>query len=401
MQVGELFVAIGVKGTEKTISAFNNVQKGIGEVKKVSLETKAAILGAIYALEKLMSSSAQKGQDLGALSGYLGDNVKVIQQLEYAAQQAGISVQEFRSSLMSLYQAIGNIRAGEGAPKWFSFFAQSVGGFDIEKAYVDREYVLKKIQQFARMNFSGDELILRNKALEGFGLSPDFIGKLHNKDVFTNPYQFKAPIYSEGQVKSLGNVSVGWENLKTKWEVFFGKFTADKGEKIVTNLTKLSDALIKLATALGNLLEKTGAIDLLQKLIDWTIIILDTLGYYLNKNVNDVKKSEEVKKTEEKSLFKEALKLTGTIIKEELFNNNEKDYRESLSNLFNFSPNQSGIITPPTPLLPSQARNTTSASVNQNIYFQHAGNDYNRVKDSMKQVILDTWNQLPPHVWST
>jgi len=409
VQAGELFVALGVKGVEKTVSAFENVYKGIDGVKKVSLEAKAAILSAIYAFEKLSQSAIQTGTHLGSVASYLGIGVKELQQWEYAAQQAGISNEQFESSLMSVYKVISDIRSGEGAPKWFSFFAQNVGGVDLEKAYQNPLYLLQKIQQFARSKFSGEDLILRNKALEGFGLSPDFIGKITNKDVFSNPYQFKPgfSFLSDTETKKLTDLGVQWDNLGQKIKMFFAHFTAKNGKDILDFFDNMTNKIIYLTQKLEEFY------DVLKKIYDSSGIknLLDKSNKISEKNPQFITKDEynKIKDALTNELSKKPLELKNNPIKSWIENiNNElksngtnSDYRDMLENLFNFSPNQSGIITPPTPLLPSQPGNTTSASVNQNIYFQHAGNDYNRVKDSMKQVILETWNQLPPHVQAT
>jgi len=366
MQVGELFVAIGVKGVEKTVSAFENVYKGIDGVKKVSLEAKAAILSAIYAFEKLSQSAIQTGTHLGSVASYLGIGVKELQQWEYAAQQAGISNEQFESSLMSVYKVISDIRSGEGAPKWFSFFAQNVGGVDLEKAYQNPFYLLQKIQQFARSKFSGEDLILRNKALEGFGLSPD--------------------------------LGVQWDNLGQKIKMFFAHFTAKNGKDILDFFDNMTNKIIFLTQKLEefyNVLKKISS----------SLGITDFI-----KKASSIRNPFEPLPTDKTSVEKKEILEKEMKKSENLFSkpmdfifDKYNEFLDKLSNIFDFIPNnqQAGIITPPTPLLPSQPGNTTSASVNQNIYFQHAGNDYNRVKDSMKQVILDTWNQLPPHVQAT
>jgi len=57
-QISELFVAIGVKGSEKTLSALANTRMSISSIASTSLEAKAAILGMAYALERLTTSAA-------------------------------------------------------------------------------------------------------------------------------------------------------------------------------------------------------------------------------------------------------------------------------------------------------------------------------------------------------
>lgn len=419
MQAGELFVAIGVKGAEKTVAAFSKINYGVGEIKKTSLEAKAALLAVVYTIERLTSGAANEGMHLQALSTYLAVGVKDLQKWEYAAQQAGISNEQFESSLVSITKKIAQIRLGEGVPDKFSLFAQKIGGFDIEKSYQDRKYALEKIQQLANLKLNPADQLVRNSILEAFGLSPDFIGKIESKDVFSNVNKFKPgfSFLSQDEVKKLSDVKVQWDNIEKKVEMFFAHFTAKNGKEILTQLSDLSDHILAVADSLTILLDRLKVFKLLGDAAEGWDTIFKTLA---------PNESEEQKAAVD-SLYKQQLKAVdeynskkieqiGNFVPS-LFSNfkssvlesksylnppHNENFQDILSNLFNFFPNNNeGIITPPSPLRPNNSSTNQTVNVSQNLNFQHEGKEYNRIQDASKTGILYAMKQTPAYAQAT
>src|SRR5581483_1123829 len=100
-KVGDLFVELGIRGSEKTISAFTNVKQEMGGLASMSLEVKAAIVGALYALEQLVAHSNALGTNLATTSTVLGVSAKTLQQYGYAALQVGSNLEEVEGSFKS------------------------------------------------------------------------------------------------------------------------------------------------------------------------------------------------------------------------------------------------------------------------------------------------------------
>lgn len=417
MQAGELFVAIGVKGAEKTVEAFSKINYGVGEIKKGSLEAKAALLAMVYAIERLTSGAANQGMHLQALSTYLTVGVKDLQAWEYAAQQAGISNEQFEASLVGITKKIAQIRLGEGVPDKFSLFAQKIGGFDIEKSYQDRKYALEKIQQLANLKLNPADQLVRNSILEAFGLSPDFIGKIESKDVFSNANRFKPgfSFLSQDEVKKLSDVKVQWDNLEQKVEMFFSHFTAKNGKEMLQQLSDLSDHVLALAASFTILLEKLKVFKLLGDASEgW-----DTIFKAFAPNQSDDQKAavdtqyKQLLKEEDKyneikkeqitnfvpSLFQE---LKDTILNDKLYLNPRynENFEDILGNLFNYYPNNSAI-TPPSPLRPNNSNSNQTINVSQNLNFQHEGKEYNRIQDASKTGILYAMKQTPAYAQAT
>src|ERR1700744_4238817 len=102
MDIGSLFLNLGIKGSEKTVGALTDVKKGLGELGSMSLEAKAGIVAAMYALEQLFATSGKAGTDLTNFNAITGESVKTLQQYQYAARQVGVSNQEVEGSFKTL-----------------------------------------------------------------------------------------------------------------------------------------------------------------------------------------------------------------------------------------------------------------------------------------------------------
>jgi len=62
--LGEFFIKLGISGQEKVSKALKTVKGGLQELADTSLETKAAIAGVIYGLERLTGYASTVGMDL-------------------------------------------------------------------------------------------------------------------------------------------------------------------------------------------------------------------------------------------------------------------------------------------------------------------------------------------------
>lgn len=244
MNAGELFVNLGIKGSEKTVGALSGVTKGLGEAKSMSIEAKAAILGAVYAFERMMANSSKAGTDLTNFAALTGLAAKDLQQWQWAAMQAGDSTEDFTSSLKGVQQSVNNMLLNKSAPEYIGLIAKNVKNFDPTKLR-DTFYLMTKLQEAAQ-NMPAD---LGTTMLRSFGLGDPTIAAMR-RNAFT-PDQFaKAPIYGDKEVASLDKANIAWTNLGNKVEMAFGHFNAKHGVQIVNELSAIADSAIHLAESL-------------------------------------------------------------------------------------------------------------------------------------------------------
>lgn len=427
VQLSEFFISLGVKSSEKTIAALSGVRQGLGGIRDISLEAKAAILGAVYALERLMSSSANQGASLSNLTTFLGlSSGKQLQQWQYAAKQAKVSTEEFNSSLKSVYDKMTQMRLSKGAPEGINFMP----GFDVNRAYNDVFYVLdqaKKLANSKTVDIPTQDFILKN-----FGLSENMVAAMR-KGVFNDKNFKAAPFYSDSEIKKLNDVSILWDNLETKVEMFFGHFTAENGKGIVKNISDITTQVLKLSVAFEKLLENAHAFKLIKDSFSgWNTILdsinnritgkksqdeiqqqkankrlLDTLQEEdkLRKSIQNKKKQEEQKNVNENFNF---LSLKFNDLKSKFLNSFDNkfngidklnavngnvitNYSDILSlfnkkNDFSVVPNLSSNNNP--------QNNVQNTTISPNLYFQHEGREYAAIQDSVSKAINDTWKQL-------
>lgn len=273
MNIAELFVNLGIKGSEQTVGALGSVRKGLGEVTSMSLEAKAAILAALYGLEQMAAKSGATGTGLTNFAALTGLSAKTLQQWQYAARQAGISGEELTGSLKNVQNAMTNIRLNKGAPEGFAIVKNAVG-LDTSRLK-DTFYVLGQLQKAAQA-LPQD---VGNSVLKSFGLSEGTIAAMR-RNAFNASTLLKAPLYSDSEIGSLNKSNIAWSNLGNKIEMAFGHFNAKHGLQLVTDIDKITTAFFRLTEQLENLNNK------------WSV--LETAGHLLEGIANTLKLISEI-----------------------------------------------------------------------------------------------------------
>lgn len=364
MNVGELFVSLGVKGADQSAKAVDGVRKGLGEVRSMSLEAKAAIIGVVYGLERLMSNSAKTGTDLSNFNALTGLSTKNLQQWQYAARQAGISSEEFTGSIKGVQQSMTNMMLGKGAPEGMAMLANKVG-FDPKRAR-DTFYVMEQLQKFAK-TVPPD---VANAMIKSFGVSEGTIAAMR-KGVF-NPEMFKrAPVYSDKEVNQLSKVDVAWSNLGTKIQMAMGHFTSKHGMQLVKDVTVLVDLMVKLAETLVTIGEKLKVFEVFKDTIK---LINESLTGVVSLMGGDVK-------------AREIGGAIGSLFTKDFTSKNSKDseakYQQQLLN--RISPKVNA---------PNSSQNVNNHDVTMNLNFNHDGKDAHKTGASVHKSIKDAYRQI-------
>lgn len=256
MKIAELFVALGVKGGDTTKRSLEGVKSGMGEIKSMSLEAKAAIVGVVYALEKMMSASAKKGTNLLDFATLTGLSTKQLQQWQYAAIQAGGSAEDLQTSVRNVQQSMTNMQLGKGAPEGIKVMAEQLERmgekFDFKRAGNDPFYVMTQAQKFLQ-----SDVPARFKATmaRSLGLSDGTMAAMM-RGAFSPDMLNKAPVLSDNQIGQLNKVDVAWKNLGLQVERAFDKFTSKHGLQIASDIGKITVEVFKLVDGLTRIAEK-------------------------------------------------------------------------------------------------------------------------------------------------
>lgn len=349
MNVGELFVSLGVKGADKTVGALTSVSKGMGDIKHMSLEAKAGILAALYGLERLFAASGQAGTGLTNFNALLGVSAQTLQKYQYAARQMGVANQDVEASFKGLQSTMTKTLMGEGAPKGLARLAMLTGGItpeDINQFAKSPELLMQRLQQYA---LKEKNVGLRNEVLKSFNISDAMIAAM-SRNAFTPESLGKAPVYGDKEIESLNRSNIAWSNLGVKIEMAVGKFNSMHGGTLVRDIDKITTALIKLTGQLILLADKWKIFEALSKVMNF--------------------------------LGDAAAAKPGTVLGEKHL---EKKGLDWLMN----------AITPFAGESAGAGGGNQNLTVNQNLNFQHDGTDHKKTGESVKKAVRDAYRQIP------
>lgn len=361
MTIAELFVNLGVKGTEKATKEVGNVKNSLGDVASSGLAAKAAIVGVIYGLERLMSQSAKTGTSIAQFSAFTGISGETLQRWQYAARQAGESSDELMGNIKSVQAAMTSMLTGHGAPEGMAMLANKVG-FDTSKAR-DTIYVMQKLQEYA--NATKNTPDLANRVMASFGLSEGTIAAMR-RNSFTAANLAKAPIYSDKESAQLNKVDVAWSNLGQKIQMAVGHLTAKHGMTLVNDVSQLANAFLKCVDAVTTLVEKLKLLQVLGKVFEgWTLIFnaigKGTQSLLGNANEKNIKNWKGLKK-------------------------------DPVSMLSDWIGDK---IVSPTPAYAHGGNKTINNNISQNLHFQHDGKDHARTGHEVKRAVQGALRQMP------
>lgn len=359
MTIAELFVNLGIKGDGSAKKALGGVKTGLGEVRSMSLEAKAAIIGAIYALERMMTSSMGAGTGFMNFASLTGLSAQELQKWQYAARQVGVEGAELEGSIKAVQTSMTNMLLGKGKPEGMAMLANKVG-FDMNKAR-DTFYVMQQLQKFVQQ-VPAD--VGANLA-KSFGLSDNIISAMQ-RNAFRPDVFAKAPTYSDNEISNLNRAQVIWSNLGNKVQMAFGRFTAKHGPGIAGDVSTLVDKILLLSEALVRLSEKLEIFKAIGKSIEGMAMIADLI-------------TGKDKKTDTSfGGFVEAWK--GSNIES---GEKQKAYGDQM--LADFMAKRAGEK--------AGSQTINNVNVNQNLNFQHDGKDAKKTGDSAAKGVKNAIRQ--------
>lgn len=293
MDVGELFVSLGIKGSDKTIGAIDGIKKGLKDTASVSLEAKAAIIGAMYALERLFSASGHAGTDLKNFNTLTGVSTQTLQQYQYAARQAGATNEEMEGTFKSLQRTMTEAaylgKAPEGLGRVSMVLGRNITSAEVA-SYIKRpqDMISGILQEYAQKE---PDPGLRNWALNSFGIG-DGISAAMARNEFRPDVFKRAPTYNDREINNNDKANIGWSNLGTKIEMAIGHFNAAHGGQLVKDISMIADKVLNLANSFERLSEKIHLFEGIGKVFEGWKIIFDEII----KVVDSINKMKDPKK---------------------------------------------------------------------------------------------------------
>jgi hypothetical protein len=410
MTIAELFVNLGVKNEGSAQKALTGVHKTLGEISSTSLAAKAAIVGVIYGLERMMSYSAQMGMGLKQFTDFTGLSTDALQRWQYAARQSGVSAGEMTASIKGVQQAMGDMLLGKGAPEGMGLFPRTVG-FDMKKAQ-DTFYVMEKLKESSRIA----PPTIANPVLKSFGLGENTIAFLKTTKVELDKIK-PSNLFSGGEISQLSKVEVAWSNFGRKLEMAMGHLTAKHGLTIVKELSNVTDQVLRLADTLALLSTRFKVFEVGANAIEGISNTLKLVNELSDKLAGKESKKGDLlytapgKETVPGFSDSPAMKFLRSV-KDELF---QDDFTKRFRGPGDAASDK--VAKAPAPAkfpgrlpqwgkapLPSAAfspsvqksapAKTTVNNIKQDLNFQHDGKDAKQVGDSAAKAVRDAFRQM-------
>lgn len=274
--IGELFVSLGIKGGDKTLGQLEKTQDGMGKIRDLSFEAKAAIAAAAYAIEKLFQASGQHGLQLSSLSTVLGTSTKALQEYEYAAKLAGVSNEQLAGTFLGLSKTSAQILRGEAKPLGLNAVMDALRkagqpltftgpGNSLQNAAAHPEILLQALQKYAQIE---KDVGLRNLNLESFGISdPNLLAALVNNKFNAKTFG-QANILGGGEVKALNQNREKLEAIGDKLTVSMERELGKFGPEFLKDLDALVPKITALVDAFGEMVRKTSALQIMGKIFE-------------------------------------------------------------------------------------------------------------------------------------
>jgi hypothetical protein len=275
VEIAEFFVSLGVKGSEKAVSAIGGVFDRMKKLGTASLETKAAIIGAFYAVEQGIVKAGAMGIALKQFNTLTGLSTKMLQQYQYAGKAVGLTNEQVAQTFTELRTQFRDmIKAGGDAPQYLYRFEQALADVGIhlkpgeEAEWVHHpEELLERMKQFSKFSTleAGDkEMILSSMVKDPAVVSAIMRLKLGAAEAAAAPMDRAAlgPV----TINKVADATGKWMQMLQEIEVEFAKFWATDGPEVVKMVHSIVTSLIKFVEALTKFESKTHTIS---RLLDW------------------------------------------------------------------------------------------------------------------------------------
>lgn len=424
MNVGELFVNLGIKGTDKAVSAAASVRSGLSEVASKGFAATAALAGLLYATERLMKPSTDYGMALSTTSTLLGVSTDTLQRYQQVARHAVGTNTGVAASFQHIQDAMTDIKIGKAPPEFMNYMESIIGKTpdfaDMEMFSKAPELFVQRMQEYAQKE---PDKALARRVIESL-VGDESMTAAVMQNAFTPDALSHAAVYSGKDTKALKEGQQAISDLNNSIEMALGRFTAKHGKELIGEIKPVVDQIFKLAEAFDHLAEKSHLFDWIGKVFEgWTLIftgLTKTIDELTHKDVPTAAGSAmSSKKGEEGGLF---LALAGAaealgffegapqptkIDKNHPPQHAENPLSSTLKDVagvlrrFNAPtdpslrlPGQSLVDagTPRVPALPPGPSGPTSVTVQQT--FQHPGDKPGQVRDAAKSGVKAAYDSL-------
>lgn len=256
MNIGSLFVELGVKGGKSSNNILKGVRSNLRDAALIANQT-VSLFNQLYSgIRNLSEGSSKYATDLKIVSDNLDISTDRLQRWDYAAKLAGASGGEIFRSMQSLQKVLINFKDTGEAPKYFQMLFQEISkvdsAFDSNRFLNDIDYAMQELNKIASSGTIKDVARL-NEAFQGLGFSPTMINFLKNYRGNLNSIS-KDLLITKEDISALDQVRKGWVEIdQTVQKTFTGvaRLFDDKFLKSIKELVVSLGELVKALVAIA------------------------------------------------------------------------------------------------------------------------------------------------------
>lgn len=261
MNIGSLFVSLGVKGANKTLSAIVSVKNGLRDTALIANQT-VSLFERIYGGVRNMSENASNyAGNLNMLSNQLGVSVEQLQRWDYAARKAGAQSGQMFNAFDSLQKVLLQVR-DNGAPEYFQYLfnqmSQIDSAFDSQRFETDVNYAMESVAKLAQ-GATGD-LARLNQAFSSIGIPPELLNALRKGDLNLGSIT-RDMLVDEGDIQTLERIRGYWVEIDGIVQKSFVNVAKTFDEEFVKSIKELIISLSELLTRMLELAKEFRIIE--------------------------------------------------------------------------------------------------------------------------------------------
>lgn len=249
MKVGELFIGLKIQGAPDAQKQLKQTRDGMSSLKDMALETKAAILAAVVALEKLMRAPVETGASLYEAAKYTGESVENLQKIQSALKSVDPSevMGMYNTLFLNFAKFTSSVGPIMGSGGLAAFLVPKPEDFKNTTALLD--YIIRAFNVPA-MSPERAAVIA-----EQMGFSPKMLVAFREQALKTRSVlDFGARgMMSGGMAKQMYGMQGQFNQIAEQTKKAFGTIVAAIGPNMLETASKAVDAFSKLVAVLTEL----------------------------------------------------------------------------------------------------------------------------------------------------
>lgn len=263
MKVGDLFVSLGIKVDESKIKS---IQSGFSNLRRGLIETKLAFIGAVWGLDRFISSSVNSAASIENIAKQTGLSAEALSKWDMAGQMSNLSLSagETANSIGNLQKQLASIAMGQGNIAPFQMLGLDIVGknaFDVIKDL--------------RKNIEGLKPDIATNLISQLGLDPGMISilQLSNKEFEKLSNQ---AVLGSGSRSSILQTGFAIRNLEIKIKLLKDQIVVAIAPVINKFINQFLNWIIKNQSKIRNAIS-----DFIEKIIYFIVIVSKGLGALL------------------------------------------------------------------------------------------------------------------------